>query len=68
MADDQKIDAYIDTISKLEPDIAPIDIGAAAASIAISLKRIADALDGTSAGVNISESLCGGRPDQFRVG
>jgi hypothetical protein len=35
-------------------------------SIAISLKRIADALDGTAAGVDISESLCGGRPDKFR--
>lgn len=32
----------------------------AQASAAISLKRIADALDGTTAGVDISDSLCGG--------
>ena len=41
----QRVDAYLDTISRTEPDIAMIDTGAALASIAISLKRIADALD-----------------------
>ena len=41
----ERIDAYLDTISRLEPDIAMIDSGAALASIAISLKRIADALN-----------------------
>lgn len=37
--------AYMDTIDRLEPDIAAIDDSAGWASIAISLKRIADALD-----------------------
>jgi hypothetical protein len=41
----QCADAYLDTIERLEPDIAMIDAGAAYASIAISLKRIADALE-----------------------
>ena len=40
----QRVDAYLDTISRIEPDIAMIDTGAALASIAISMKRIADAL------------------------
>lgn len=30
-----------------------------AVSIAISLKRIADAIDGTTIGVDIADSLCG---------
>ena len=37
--------AYLNTVHRLEPDITPIDLPAAAASIAISLKRIADALE-----------------------
>lgn len=37
--------AYLNTIARLEPEITPIDMTAAAASIAISLKRIADSLD-----------------------
>lgn len=37
--------AYLDTINRLEPEIAAIDLPAGAASIAISLKRIADALN-----------------------
>lgn len=41
----RRVDAYIDTIARLEPDIAMIDRDAALASIAISLKRIADSLD-----------------------
>lgn len=36
---------YLDTIARIEPDIAMIDRDAALASIAISLKRIADALN-----------------------
>lgn len=39
------MDAYLDTVKRLEPDIAMIDLGAGLASIAISLKRIADALN-----------------------
>lgn len=38
-------DAYLDTIGRLEPDIAMIDTGAGLASIAISMKRIADTLE-----------------------
>lgn len=41
----QRVDAYLDTVARLEPDIVPIDLSAAAASIAISLKRIADSLE-----------------------
>lgn len=37
-------DAYLDTVSRLEPDIVCVDQAAALTSIAISLKRIADAL------------------------
>lgn len=37
--------AYLDTVRRLEPDIAMIDTAAGMASIAISLKRIADALE-----------------------
>ncbi len=37
--------AYLDTVDRLEPDITMIDSGAGWASIAISLKRIADALE-----------------------
>lgn len=36
---------YLETIARLEPDISMIDAGAAYASVAISLKRIADSLD-----------------------
>jgi hypothetical protein len=44
--------SYMDTIKRLEPDIAMIDRDAALASIAISLKRLADAVD--QIGRNIS--------------
>ena len=40
-----RVDAYNQTISRLEPDIHAIDDGFANASIAISLKRIADSLE-----------------------
>lgn len=36
---------YLETIARLEPDIAHIDLSAASASIAISLRRIADAME-----------------------
>lgn len=39
------MDEYLNTVRRLEPDITMIDNGAAAASISISLKRIADFLD-----------------------
>lgn len=41
----ERVDAYLATIERLEPDIAMIDESAGWASIAISLKRIADALE-----------------------
>lgn len=41
----ERVDAYLDTIKRLEPDIAMFDHDAGIASIAISLKRIADALE-----------------------
>jgi hypothetical protein len=37
-----KRDIYLDTIARMEPEIAMVDASAALASIAISLKRIAD--------------------------
>lgn len=36
---------YLETVNRLEPDIAMIDRGAFYASAAISLKRIADTLE-----------------------
>lgn len=39
------LDDYLATVARLEPEITPLDVGGAAASIAISLKRIADTLD-----------------------
>jgi len=36
---------YLDTLARMEPDIAMVDAGGAYASVAISLKRIADALE-----------------------
>lgn len=39
------VDAYLATLARMEPDISPVDLTAAAASIAISLKRIADAFE-----------------------
>lgn len=38
-------DAYLKTVERLEPEITPIDTPAALASIAISLRRIADLLE-----------------------
>lgn len=40
----ERVDAYQNTIARMEPDIAMVDHAAAIASIAISLRRIADAL------------------------
>ncbi len=38
-------DAYLATVGRLEPDIMPIDAAGGWASVAISLKRIADLLE-----------------------
>ena len=35
-------DAYLGTLNRMEPDIAMVDRDAALASIAVSLKRLAD--------------------------
>lgn len=39
------LDVYTGTVNRMEPEIAMVDTGAALASIAISLKRIADSLE-----------------------
>lgn len=38
----ERVDGYLGTVDRLEPDIAPIDASAFYASAAVSLKRIAD--------------------------
>lgn len=40
----RRVDTYLETLARIEPDIAQIDDIATWTSIAISLKRIADAL------------------------
>jgi len=42
--EERRVDAYLGTVERMEPKIAPVDRDAALASIAISLKRIADML------------------------
>lgn len=42
-------DVYLGTVERLEPSIHPIDEGGGWASVAISLKRIADSLELLSA-------------------
>lgn len=51
------LDAYIDTVNRLEPDITPIDTTAALASIAISLKRIADVLENNESANQLEEAI-----------
>jgi hypothetical protein len=56
---------YENTVARLEPDICMIDTNAALASIAISLKRIADSLekanlDGTQLTLCIQEGIWNG--------
>lgn len=41
----EAVDAYMATIDRMEPNVAPIDASAFYASAAISLKRIADLLE-----------------------
>lgn len=43
-AEQKRVDAYLHTVSQLEPDIHPVDQDAALTSIAVSLRRIADAM------------------------
>lgn len=42
-----KVSAYIETVDRMEPDIAPVDAAAFYASASISLRRIADTLGKT---------------------
>lgn len=39
------IDSYLNTVERMEPNIHHVDVSGASASIAISLKRIADVLE-----------------------
>jgi hypothetical protein len=41
----KRVDAYLATLARMEPEISMVDRDAALASIAISLRRIADALN-----------------------
>lgn len=45
MPEADKVSPYHNTLIRMEPDLTMVAEGAALASIAISLKRIADALD-----------------------
>lgn len=54
-------DEYLDTVRRIEPDVHMLDRDGSLASIAISLKRIADTLDGTVAGICVTETIFGGR-------
>lgn len=40
-----RVEAYLDTVERIEPEVTMIDLGYALASISISLKRIADNLE-----------------------
>jgi hypothetical protein len=44
MSEESRADAYLELLTRLEPELVMVDQDAALASIAISLKRIADAL------------------------
>ncbi len=56
---DPALDAVKAALEPLAVAGRPDDDGQVRLSVAISLKRIADAIDGTTLGVDISESLCG---------
>ena len=47
-----RLEAYLNTVERLEPDISMIDSSYGWASIAISLKRIADAAESISANLS----------------
>lgn len=42
--EEAKVNAYMETVERMEPDIHPVDAAAAYASVAISAKRMADAM------------------------
>jgi hypothetical protein len=41
----RRVEGYLDTVERLEPDISCVDRDAALTSIAVSLKRIADSIE-----------------------
>lgn len=45
MAEAERVKAYLETVERIEPDVAPIDQNAALTSIAISLRNISTTLD-----------------------
>ena len=55
----RRVDAYLATVKRLEPNIAIVDCDASLASIAVSLRRIADALEPPKpeSSANINEIL-----------
>lgn len=54
---EEPVNAYLDTVARIEPDIAMLDAGAALASIAISLRRIADAVEGNPQRLGLIEGI-----------
>lgn len=57
MAEKEQVDAYYYTLKQLEPDVYPVDQDAALTSIAISLKRIADAVSCQKGGYTLNDLL-----------
>ena len=55
-----RVKAYQDTIARFEPEIAMTDQDASLTSIAISLKRIADAIEGTGLADKIEQAISSG--------
>ena len=53
----QERDAYLNTMQRTEASMAPLDQADAITSIAISLKRIADALDNNTLGGGIYDAI-----------
>ena len=57
---EQERDAYLNTVNRIEPDVCPLDQAGALASIAISLRRIADALENNTLGGGIYDAIYNG--------
>ena len=52
-----RADAYLEMLGRLEPDIVMVDQDATLVSIAVSLKRIADAVENNSLGDAIYNAI-----------
>lgn len=61
----ERVDVYIETIKRLEPDIAMIDASAFYASAAISLKRIADILEKKNEAVSMADLMTKVSGDEY---